>query len=247
MANDSPPNAPTPNDPNTDRDWFSNTLSAIKGIANFLALAAKEWLPALVDQPIRPPMEYNATFDNEWGRISRLITIVIIISSLLLGGLNLFAGQVDFSGTLKSGFITIIIAFLLALLYRPFAYICGVCTRSPDGHGVSDRPQRTTVISMRQIVFVELYTFVPWLPIFAFIYASVSVTHGEIRDFLLLAPYICVAYIIVNFGKSIRLITNCSWIRIWLSLSVPIALWLFEVVPILVVILYLAYASVSGK
>jgi hypothetical protein len=216
-----PPPALPPNDVSRSnaRHWISMTITAP---SKFLSTAAKEWLPSLLDQPTAPPFEYDASFDNEFSRSSRLTVIVIVITSILLGSLSLFTHGVDVTITVKYAFTIIAVAFLVALVYKPFAFICGVRIsprNEEDLPSVSSRKR----LSLHQITFTVLYTFVPWIPIFAFIKASVLKTEGVLQDFLVIAPFLCFLYMMFNFAKAIKLTTNCGWPRIWLSLSLPLA------------------------
>ncbi len=220
----SPP-APSPQDGAGESNWVSSIFSKINLSSKFFIMAAKEWLPSLLKQPTQPPFEYDASFDNEISRSARLIVIVIIISSLILGGVKLVSGRVDVTNTVRYAFGIIVIAILIALIYKPVAFVCGIriCPRNSDQQNSSANPK---TLSPQQIAFTVLYIFVPWLPIFAFIRASFRANFSRpgdiLSDFLLIAPLICLIYIIINFARAVKLITNCSWSRIWPSLILPL-------------------------
>jgi hypothetical protein len=199
---------------------IASLLRFITSTGKFVKVAASEWLPSLLDQPTRPPFGYNTQFDDEIGRASRLIVFVLVIALLVKGG-DLIRGQLDVGGTLKEAFGLFIIAVIIALVYKPFAYICGVriCPLEEAGAASLTLPQP---LSIRQIAFSVLYTFIPWLPVLAFIRATVVLAHGALLDFLLIAPFICFLYMNFNFYKAIKVITNGRSLRVWLSLLLPL-------------------------
>lgn len=223
----SPDEAETP-DTTAGGTWVSSTLRAVSSTSKFLGIAASEWLPSLLDQPTQPPFEYNASFGDEFGRTSRLIVFVLLISGILVGGVNLLSGQINVTDTLRSAFGVIAIAVIIALVYKPFAYISGVRLR-PRGTTDAERSVPPRVLSTRQVVFSVLYTFVPWLPIFAFIRASVT-SEGALQDFFLIAPFICFLYMVFNFVKAVKMLTDCSMARIWISLLLPVFISLLYLV-----------------
>lgn len=205
--------------------------SAFTSVASFLSLAAREWLPALLDQPTSPPFRHDAPFNNEAKRVSRLLAIVVIISTVLLGGLDLLAsGDVNVAGSIRTALVILVVAVVLGLVYKPFTRLCGVCVFPPPAEGEERAAGKS--LSMRQIVFSVLYILVPWLPLFAFVRAAVFVegVEGSLLMFLLYVRLIFVVYIFINFAKSIRLITACPMHRVWLSLLLPVALLLGYVI-----------------
>lgn len=211
-----------------DGEGRAPAASAFQSIASFLSLAAKEWLPSLLDQPTSPPFRHDAPFDNEAVRVSRLLAVVVIISTVLLGGLDLLAaGDVNVAGSIRTALVILVVAVVLGLVYKPFTRLCGVCVLPAPPAGPEARAAGKS-LSVRQIVFSVLYTLVPWLPLFAFARAAVFVegVEGSLLMILLFLRLIFVVYIFINFAKSIRLITNCPMRRIWLSLLLPVALLL---------------------
>ena len=227
MTSAPPPSSPESEVPSNSGStaWTTSILKAITSSAKFLGTAASEWLPFLLDQPAEPPFAYNAQFSEEFGRASRLVVFVLVIAGLVVGGINILSGRTMIAGTLKEAFGLFIIAVIISLVYKPFAYITGVRIQR-----VTDIEPTSTPLSTRQIAFSVLYTFVPWLPILAFIRATVVVTTGALLDFLLIAPFICFFYVCFNFYKAIKMITNASRFRVSLSVLAPIFLSLLYVV-----------------
>jgi hypothetical protein len=195
-------------------------------ISSFLSLAAKEWLPSLLDQPTTPPFRHDAPFNNEVSRISRLLAIVVIISGVLLGSLDLLAKDVNATSSIKAALMILAVAVVLGIIYKPFTKICGVCIFPPSGADQGVPAEKS--LSLRQSVFSVIYILIPWLPLFAFVRAAVFIkgVEGSLLMFLLFVRLIFIAYILINFAKSIRMITNCPWYRIWLSLLLPVFLLL---------------------
>ena len=76
-------------------------------------------------------------------------------------------------------------------------------------------------LSLRQILFSVIYTFVPWAPIFTFLWVTIPVTKGSLLVFMLIVFWVCNMYVIYNFSKAIMLITKCSKLRVWLSIISP--------------------------
>jgi hypothetical protein len=229
MTSPSPPSSPESEVPSDSggTTWTTSILKATTSSAKFLGTAASEWLPFLLDQPTQPPFAYNAQFSEEFGRASRLIVFVLVIAGLVVGGINLLSGRTMIAGTLKEAFGLFIIAVIISLVYKPFAYITGV--RIQASTRIDTEPP-SKPLSTRQIAFSVLYTFVPWLPILAFIRATVVATRGALLDFLLIAPFICFLYVCFNFYKAIKMITNSSRFRVSLSVLLPIILSILYVV-----------------
>jgi|GEM_PF-3375400 hypothetical protein len=207
---DNPPPNPQASGPE-GANWLSNIQSAITSSTSFLRIAAKEWIPFLLDQPARPPFDHDAQFGDESGRIARLLTITIIIYFVLIGSLRIAVLEVQTTRTIKTSLGVLVICILIALAYQPIAYICGV--RIYSQQGVSPK-----TLSLRQIAFTVFYIFIPWVPILAFIRTSFLITDDPVQFMLLVAHLLCLIYVIYNFLKAIRLITNCYWYRIWGSM-----------------------------
>lgn len=201
--------------PRQERKWTEVVQSVISESASFVALAAKEWLPALVDQPNTPPFRYNAAFKDEFQRVARLIVFVIVLSLIILGSLTVVLKDVATLHVIKVSLKALVVGFIVAICYQPFAYIFGVRVAARN------RSPRKP-LSLRQILFSVLYTTVPWVPIFAFLWVVTPATSGSVPVFLVTVFWICCLYVVYNFVKAIALITECSRWRIWPSIAVPI-------------------------
>lgn len=201
-----------------EKDESSGGSSTIASIFNsatgFMSLAAKEWLSSLVNQPTEPPFGYNARFDNELVRVVRLVVMVVLLTGIVVGSERLLAAKTAPTLVVALAMKVLIAAFLAAIVYSIFAFFCGVRVWE------TTRKRLTT----QQIFFSILYIFVPWVPIFAFLW-SVGSGGGTIRLLALtLVLYLCIAYMILNFAKALRRVCGCPWYRVWLSVLTPIVL-----------------------
>lgn len=203
--------------PNKTRNWIAVLSGVISTSTAFIALAAKEWLPSLIDQPTTPPFIYRASFKDEFQRISRLIVFVIILSGLILGSLNLIFENLAALALVKLALKVLVLGFIVAICYQPFAYLVGVrIAASPK------RPK--SALTLRQILFSVLYTFVPWIPVFTFLWATLPTIRGSLLIFAILVEWICSCYAIYNFAKAVLVITKSSKGRVWASILLPMFL-----------------------
>lgn len=219
-ANAEPENNPNP------VDTSEVSESRIQKLRNFLSrnitLTTKEWIYSLLNQPTSPPFKFNADFNDELGRVVRLIAAVLTISGILVGGVVFLTGNAVEIRVFQYAITIFIIAVLVALVYLPFFYICGVRIYPQNKEEENQTPKPLTI---GQVFFTFLYILVPWMPILVFIKATVVTAESIfLIDFFLLAPFICVIYILINLAKSLKLITNCPSYRIWLALLSPFLL-----------------------
>lgn len=215
MPEQPPPEPENPEPPDVHSKWVSNVVSIINASVSFISLAAQEWLNFLIDQPVNPPFEFDAKFADESKRIARLVVIVVVLSVLVIGGAGLFVSDIATMQVIRMSLGVLIGAFLIAILYKPFAFVFGVRVV----HSNSKKP-----LSLRQILFSVLYTCVPWMPVFSFLWIAVIPSTGTLLILILLAFWLCCFYVIYNFAKTIVVITKCRWYLVWLSLIFPLAI-----------------------
>lgn len=201
----------------------SSTGSKFQATLDFLGrnitLTTKEWIYSLLYQPTDPPFRLNADFKDELSRVVRLIVAVLTIGAALVGGLNIFNANVDMMGVVRDSITVFIVAILLSLVFLPAFYVSGVRIAVAGDEGNAGQRR----LSIGQVFFTILYTFVPWLPVLVFIRASVTTAENIfLIDFLLLAPFLCFIYMLINFAKSMKVITNSSYLRIWGGISIPV-------------------------
>ena len=122
--------------------------------------------------------------------------------------------------TVKDTVTVFIVAILISIIFLPCFYISGVRITAKS----TAKPGKKA-LNFAQVFFTVLYTFVPWLPVLVFIRASIASAEGIFYiDFLLLAPVLCLIYMFVNFSRSMKVITNCPYPRIWGGIAIPLVL-----------------------
>jgi hypothetical protein len=211
------PPAPENKEPSVSPDKAASpVVSIVSASTSFMSLAAEEWLNFLIDQPVNPPFEHDAKFNDESKRIARLVVIVVVLSTIVVGGGGLFVAELATMQVIRMSIGLMIGAFLVAIFYKPFAFVFGIRIINGD----LKKP-----LSLRQILFPLLYTFAPWLPIFAFLYIAINSDTGVIILILIiLAAWFCSFYLIYNFAKTIMVITKCRAYQAYLSLVFPLTI-----------------------
>jgi hypothetical protein len=180
-----------------------------------MSLAGKEWFNSLISQPTDPPFNHAAKFEGQFDRVMRLVVVVIVLTAIVVGGAGMIADKTAALKVVSWAMWVLIIAFLAAIVYGIFAFLCGV--------RVYDQEMRKK-LTVAQILYSILYIFVPWVPIIAFLW-TVAPSGGPTRLLvLLLLFYLCLGYMTLNFAKAISRISGCPRYRIWISVLVPINL-----------------------
>lgn len=201
--------------PNSERNWLKGFLGAIGQCITFVALAAQEWLPALIDQPTTPPFRHRAAFKNEFQRIARLLVFSLILAAVILGSVSLVLEQIVVLSVVRLAFRALVLSLIMAICFQPFAYLFGVRVAATQ-----NAPKMA--LSLRQILFTFLYVGVPWIPVFGFLRSIIPALRGSFLVFALIVFWVCCIYVIRNFARAILLITKSSPIRVWLSILVPL-------------------------
>ncbi len=198
------------------------TKSSMDRAGKFISQSSKDWLLSLLKQPQSPPFEYDADFDHEFDRVVRLIVAVLFLSGVLIGVIDFFTGGGQLLSTLTDALVILVVGLFLALVYKPFFFIFQVRVRPPAGVGASEVGAKALTLS--QIFYSVLYTFVPWIPVVLAVRTWAKNAEDLLwLDFLLIvAPILCLAYMLTNLGKSVRLITNDRWARIWPAVFLPL-------------------------
>jgi hypothetical protein len=197
-------------------DGFSKTFSSVLNAGtSFMSLAGKEWFSSLLNQPTEPPFIYDAKFDGQFDRVMRLVVVVILLTAIVVGSVGLIADKTAALQVVTWAMKILILAFLIAIVYGLFAFLCGV--------RVCENEKRRK-LTVAQILFTILFIFVPWIPIIAFLWATAA-SGGPFQLLILtLFFYLCVCYMFLNFVKALLRITACSRLRVWLSVLLPIFL-----------------------
>jgi len=135
------------------------------------------------------------------------VVAVIMLTLLVIGSVGLFTNKTAALSIATWAMWVLIGSFLLSLIYGLFAFVCGV--RLAEG----DRKR----ISKGQIFFSLVYTFVPWIPVYAALRTAMLSESPFVLLIVVLLLYLCFLYMILNLTKAIRSITKCSPVRVWLS------------------------------
>jgi len=210
--------APPPAGPPSDADQ-GVVRSLIDKVTGLIVPAGKDWLAFLLTQP-ETTFQHNAQFkfETEMSPAVRLVVSVIVLTVIALGGASLFT---DKMAVVKIGqwvMSVLIGAVLTAIMYGIFAFLFGVRVYDVE-------PRRR--LTAAQILFPILYVFVPWIPIYAFLWRAGS-SGGTFRLLLLvLLFWICSGYMFLGFVSAIRRITHCPWYFIWLSVLFPMLLIIY--------------------
>jgi len=213
MSDPVPPPAPG-GPPDTHGRWVSNATSLINSTASFVSQASKEWFDFLIDQPVKPPFRFNASFRNEYPRVVRLVVVVVVFSAAILGGAEYFFREVAALSVVRLTMMILLAAFVATIIYLPIAYVFGVRVKTPG---------KKKPLSPRQVLFSLLFTFVPWLPVFTFLSVAMIPAKGTLLILVILGFWLSCIYLIFNFTKTIILITKCAWYLVVMSIVFPLA------------------------
>lgn len=196
-------------------DAPSKLTSIYKSTTSFMGLVGKEWLSSLLSQPADPPFSYDAKFPDAPVRIMRLVVMSVFLTGLVVLS-ERFLSKNTPTLVLTMAIQVVIATFLIAIVYTVFAMVCRVRVYQADG--------KRRQLTLGQIFFSILYVFVPWIPIFAFLW-SFALGGGQLRLLLMIILfYLSFAYVIFNFIKALRQVTRCPAYRVWLSVLLPLAI-----------------------
>jgi len=218
--------------------WSSRIYSVINVATAFMGLAAKEWFSFLLYQPTNPPFHYSSKFKEEFPRAVRLVVIVIVLTAIVAGSAGLISNKKAALSIVEWAMWVLIGAFLMAIVYHIFALALGVrrCLETARHQRAREKRKRPLVrkltlimqlqkrrkLTLGQILFSLLYIFVPWIPIYAFLWRAVTTAGDLLLLIFVILFWLCVVYMILNFVKAIKRITSCPWYRVWTSVLLPI-------------------------
>lgn len=95
----------------------------------------------------------------------RYIILMSYVQRIILAALAL----------VKLALKVLVLGLIVPICYQPFAYLVGVRTAASP-----KRPK--AALTLRQILFSVLYTFVPWIPLFTFLWATLPTLRGSLLD-----------------------------------------------------------------
>src|SRR5205085_3309782 len=138
---------------------------------------------SLLSQPADPPFSFDATFPDAPVRIMRLVVMSVFLTGLVVLS-ERFLSRNTPTLVLAMAVKVVIGTFLIAIVYAIFAFVCGVRVYQAERRR----------LTLGQMFFSILYIFVPWIPIFAFLW-SFAKGGGQLRLLLLiLLFYLSFAY-----------------------------------------------------
>jgi hypothetical protein len=177
--------------------------------------ALADWID-LLQGPASPIFSLNSDFKSEWGRLFRLLSLtlsmtgaILVVFSIVQGDWRTYANQMPYT------LITLVIGAVLGV---PYAFIIA--------------PLMRIKIGFVPTFFSVLLLGLPWVPLFALVWAfgkafappdgSNSLTGFYVSIFFLILSFA----VIYNFCRAVSIIAGCKFWRSLTSLLVPLLLLL---------------------
>lgn len=185
-------------------------LDVIAAVEQRLPVAAlSDWV-LFLQGPSEPLFKKNSTFDNEWRRLFRLLSLVLLMLGAIMAifslGLNA-SGQDwrDFASNSKYLLLVLVVGAVVAV---PYAFVLA--------------PLLGIRITFAQTFFAVLLLGLPWLPLITLVWAlgTVSGTGSLVVIFL----YILTFVPLNNFRKGVTAIADCPHWKAIISLVIPIGI-----------------------
>ena len=183
---------------------------SIPGVVQKLPVAAlSDWV-MLLQGPAPPLFAAQGKFDQEFKRLFRLVTVVLLMMGAVVTAFSLglgAAGQ-DWQQFASNSSYLFLILVAGAVVSVPYAFVLA--------------PLLRIRITFAQTFFSVLLLGLPWLPLIALIWAIGKVwTSGlaglAIPTFL----YIMAIVPLYNFSKGVAIVSDCRLLRVFLSLLIP--------------------------
>lgn len=176
---------------------------------NLPVAALSDWVTFL-QGPSEPLFKKNRSFDAEWKRLFRLLSLVLLMlgAIMVIFSLRLNAsgqGWRDFASNSKYLLLVLVIGAVVAV---PYSFVLA--------------PLLRIRITFAQTFFIVLLLGLPWLPLITLVWALGTVWSGGLLVAILL--YIMTLVPLNNFCKGVSVIAGC---RIWkpiLSVAIPLGL-----------------------
>lgn len=190
--------------------------------------ALNDWLN-LLQGTVDPPFTPQTNFQDEWKRLLRLISLVLlmIVAVITFSTLGFISSEgPNFLDTfLKSTSAQIQYTVLIVLSGAFFATLYAL---------ISARIFNVS-INIRQAFFTVLFLILPWIPIGAFVRA-LGIILGDIplkSYFIIIFLFIFLPLLFVyRFGQGIATVSGCKMLRCLASIAVPLLLILVLLIAI---------------
>lgn len=199
---------PKPAAPAVEKD--PSPLDIIAAAEQRLPVAAlSDWL-LFLQGPSEPVFKKDCSFDAEWKRLFRLLSLVLLMlgAIMVVFSLGLTAsGQSwrDFASNSKYLLLVLVIGAVVAV---PYAFVLA--------------PLLRIRITFAQTFFTVLLLVLPWLPLITLVWAIGTVWGGGFLVAIFL--YIMTLVPILHFCKGVSVIAGCRTWRPILSLVIPLGL-----------------------
>jgi hypothetical protein len=185
-----------------------------------LQSAFDDWL-RLLGGPDDPPFRVEATFELEWGRLFRLLGVVVFLSGVALG-----IPTIATEG-LRKGFESMVVESKPALFLLMGGAALSAMYSFVFGSSFFIRKLQCVPMTLRQSFFTMLLMGLPWLPPTALMkgLTHTDISSKRIVTFLIIAWfYIAIIGFLYNFYRGVSIIhPRCPRWRILLSIMLPLA------------------------
>lgn len=173
-----------------------------------------DWL-LLLQGPAPPLFVASASFEQEFKRVFRLVTLVLLMLGAVVAvfSLGLGAAGKDWQQFASNSSYLFLILVVGAVVAVPYAFVLAPLLRI-----------RITFI---QTFFSVLLLGLPWLPLIALIWAVGKVWNSRSAGLTVtIFLYILGLVPFYNFSRGVSIISNCKMWRVLVSLLIPTLLGL---------------------
>lgn len=182
----------------------------VPGIHQRLPVAAlSDWV-TLLQGPGPPLFAAECKFDQEWKRLFRLVSIVLLMLGAVVTAFSLGLGAAgeDWRKFVSNSSYLFLILVIGAVVAVPYAFVLA--------------PLLRIRITFVQAFFSVLLLGLPWLPLIALIWAVGKVwTSGLAGLSVTVFLYILALVPVYNFSKGVAMVSNCKLWRVLISLFIP--------------------------
>lgn len=181
----------------------------IPGVQKLPVAALSDWV-MLLQGPAPPLFAAQSKFDQEFKRLFRLVTVVLLMMGAVVTAFSLGLGAAgknwqQFASNSSYLFLILVVGAVVAV---PYAFVLA--------------PLLRIKITFAQTFFTVLLLGLPWLPLIALIWAVGKVwTSGLAGLTIPIFLYIIGIVPLLNFSKGVAIVSGCGRLRVLLSLLIP--------------------------
>lgn len=181
--------------------------------------ALSDWV-TLLQGPSPPLFAAECNFEQEWKRLFRLVSVVLLMLGAVITAFSLglgAAGQ-DWKKFVSNSSYLFLILVIGAVVAAPYAFVLA--------------PLLRIRITFVQAFFSVLLLGLPWVPLIALIWAVGKVwTSGLAGLGVSIFLYILAIVPLYNFSKGVAIVSNCRLWRVLISIFIPFILAIAVFVP----------------